>query len=54
MYTIVYFVGVVIVSVSVGTLTNEMYGFLTLGGGLILYSIVVPTLYPLIKRFTRR
>ena len=55
MYTIIYFVGVIIIAISIGNLTGvPEHGFLTLGGGLILYAIVVPTLYSLIKRFIKR
>lgn len=36
-----YFVGLIITAVALGNMTNENWGFLTLGIGLIIYSLIV-------------
>lgn len=41
LYFILYVLGLIITSVSVGSLTIASYGFLTLGGGLIIYAAII-------------
>ncbi len=54
MYTLIYFVGLVICAVSVGNLVKlPEYGFLVLGGGLILYPVFTQFIHPIVKKYTR-
>ena len=54
MYTLIYFVGLVICAVSVGNLTmTPEHGFLVLGGGLILYPVFTQVIQPLVRKYTK-
>jgi hypothetical protein len=55
MYTLCYFLGLLMFAVAFGVHTNHPpYGFMIVGGGLILYPFFTLALYPMIQRFTRR
>ena len=41
MLTLTYFVGLFVVSISIGSLHIAEYGFLVMGGGCISYSIIM-------------
>jgi hypothetical protein len=49
MLSLFYFIGLLVVSVSVGSLYIRQYGFLVMGTGFILYSIAVGILTYLSK-----
>ena len=54
MYSLFYFVGLVMCAISVGTLNKvPEYSFLIIGGGLILYPVMVLVVYPITKRLVR-
>lgn len=51
-YSLLYFVGLVVCAVSTGTLTDVPYGFFVIGGGLILYPVFVLVIYPIVRKLT--
>jgi len=54
MYTLVYFVGLVMCAIATGTLTlTGEYGLLVLGGGLILYPVFTQVIHPFVKKYTK-
>lgn len=53
MYSLLYFVGLVVCAASLGTLTEvPQYGFFVIGGGLILYPVFVLVIYPIVRKLT--
>ena len=53
-HTMYFLVGLIICGISTGILTQSApYGFLVIGGGLIVYSIFMQIALPIIKRITR-
>ena len=51
---ILYFVGLTVLAVSVGSYTNTPeYGFMVLGGGLVFWPVCTQLISPIIRRLTR-
>lgn len=54
MYTLCYFIGLVMCAIATGTLNKvPEYAFLVIGCGLILYPVFTLGIYPIIKKLTR-
>lgn len=53
MERLIYFIGLIIVGVTIGCLYTAPYGFLVIGGGLIIFPAFSLGIYPLIKKLSR-
>jgi hypothetical protein len=54
MYTLCYFVGLVVLAIATATLNKvPEYGFFIIGCGLVLYPVFTLGIHPIIRKLTR-